>query len=451
MLICPGCGGEWSVVGKDYIYDTGDRYKCQECDCKKKPIELSEEEGSLEYTNKHELTDNGYKVYYGDTYIVATHEDIRKALMMYCVGNLTMNQVSMKMLWTRQEFNAIKTAFHITKDSIPFTPYEIDDLTTDQMAEITRVEKKRYAISKLEYSAHKDIKKEIDRHHKADYFMEQICERVNKIDVSSFFVKKQDKSNTPKTHLIKITDEHSGLTVDSLYNTYNLDVMKERFETTTKFIINNVPVGPVIIESGGDVVHGLIHGSTEKASTYVMDSLEEVIGCYIRLFKTLRELGYSITFAKANGSHSSLESNKMNRTEEENLGRMLTYTLKRVFEDDFSTEILPTIQGTNHTLIELGGNKAAILGHGDEMKNAKAYAAYARLVGEKKGVVVKEFHLGHYHHEKAEYIDGVFVEHSLSFCGTDQYASKLGLISPCGITYIIYENGNRLTKQIVEF
>jgi len=471
---CKKCGGtDISEYIRNYKGGTRKVFKCKSCESQAKPepteedyidafeqtigssldeeIEPIEKEGKLEYTNKHEITENGYKIYYADTYITATHEELRKALMKYCVGNLTMNQVAMAMSWTRQEFNAIKTAFHITKDSAPFTPFEIDELSVDQMAEIVRIEKKRYALEKIAARSNEDIRKEIDRHHKADYFLEQICERVNKIDISPFTINPQLREEFNTTRIIKITDEHAGLTVGSLYNTYNLEIMKKRFQTVTEWVVNNLPVGHVIIESGGDIVHGLIHGSTEKASSYVLDSLEAVIGCYIKLFNTLRTKGYSITFAKANGSHASLEKNKMNRTEEENLGRILSFTLQQVFADDIYTHILPKIIGTNHTIVDIGNNHSILLGHGDEMSGAKSFAAYAKLVSEKVGRIIGEVHLGHIHHEKAEYMDGVYVEHSLSFCGTDQYASKLGLISPCGFTSLTYKNGARLTKQIIEF
>jgi hypothetical protein len=403
--------------------------------------------GSTEYAPEHKLTETGYKVYYKNTYVVATHEELRKAFMMYCVGGLTMNQVALEMIWTREEFNAIKTAFHITKDAAPFTPFEIDQMSPDEMAEIVRIEKKRYALTKLAHSSNNDIRKEIDRHHKADYFLDKVIEGVNALDVTQYKVPNAWR-DSKYTYVVKITDEHAGLEVESVHNEYNIDVMKSRFNDVYDHIVNNIPVGDVTILSGGDLVHGLIHGSTEKASTYVMTALIEVIGCYTKLIKSLIEFGYSVKFAKANGSHSSLEKNKMNRTEEENLGRMLPFHLVALFANTEAFELLKPLTGTNHTLIPIGVDKHAILGHGDEMKNVKSYAAFANSLNRN----VTEFLLGHIHHYKAEELDGVLVEHTMSFCGSDQYASKLGLIGDCGFTVFKYDElGDRVGIENVKF
>ena len=238
-----------------------------------------------------------------------------------------------------------------------------------------------------------------------------------------------------------------------MHNTYNLDVMKERFNAVTNHIIQNIDENQrLVIESGGDLVHGKIHGSTEKASSYVMDALEAVIGCYIQMFKVLRKSGYEIEFTKANGSHSSLESNKMNRTEEENLGRLLPYILQQSFSDDEGFALIEPLKGTNHTLVQVGGNRAILTGHGDEMKGVKAYSAFANMVAREHGVNVTEFHLGHWHHYRAEELDGVLVENTLSFCGTDQYASKLGLLGDCGFTVIKYNHlGKRTAIETINF
>ncbi len=404
-------------------------------------------EGSVEYTPEHELTDSGYKVYYKNTYVVATHEELRKAFMMYCVGGLTMNQVSLELTWTREEFNAIKTAFHITKDAAPFTPYEIDQMSPDEMAEIVRIEKKRYALSKLAHSSNKDIRKEIDRHNQVDYFAKMVMEGVNSIPCEmfqEFTVENSDNFN----YVVKITDEHAGLTVDSVHNKYNLNIMEDRFCSVYNYIVDIVPKGEVTILSGGDLVHGLIHGSTEKASTYVITALQEIVGCYRDLILSLINAGYSVKFAKANGSHSSLEKNKMNRTEEENLGRMLPFHLEALFANTDAFTMLKPLDGTNHTPIEIGRDTYALLGHGDEMKNVKAYAAFANSMTFR----VTEFLLGHIHHYKAEELDGVLVEHTNSFCGTDQYAGKLGLLGESGFTIIKYNShGKRVGIENITF
>lgn len=434
-------------------------YKCK-CGSRKAPFmedvaEVVEVAGETERVLKHEQTDTGYKIFYGGTYLLASHEEIRKAFMFYCIGKFTMNKVADEMRWTRAEFNALKTAFKITKDAQPFTPYEIDNMTADDMAEIMRIEKKRFAHLKFRDQKSKDIEKEVNRHNKADYFTNEICKRVNALDITGFFVEEEHSGGIPSQHttIVKITDEHAGLEVDSLHNTYNLSEMHKRFLSVFSWIINNVSnEDDLVVESGGDLVHGKIHGSCEKASSYVMDALEAVIECYIQLICGLRKHGYRIRFTKANGSHSSLESNKMNRTEEENLGRMLPFVLRQTFSKDDGFRYLQPIKGTNHTIVPVGGNNGILTGHGDEMKGVKAYSAFARTMGRTFNINITEFHLGHWHHYKAEEVDNVLVENTLSFCGTDQYASKGGLLGECGFTVHTYDEcGVRIGYRVIKF
>lgn len=403
-------------------------------------------QGDTEYVPKHSLTDKGYKINYAKTYFEATHEDIRQALMKYCIGRLTMNQVSLSMKWTRAEFNALKTAFKITKDTPPFTPYEIDQLSSDEMAEIMRIEKKRYALEKFEANKHKDIEKEIERYNKSDFWLQRVAELVNKSEKPDFPVCIYEQDQEEEVHLIKITDEHAGLLVDSIYNTYNLKVMDYRFEQLCNWIINNIPKGRVIITSNGDLIHGTIHGSTDKHSTYMIDSFHAVTDCYIKLFKTLVKAGYKITFAKANGSHSSIEKAKQDRTEEDNLGRTLPFILERVFEDWDEVEILLPLKATNLTVIPIF-KYGIMIGHGDEMK-MNAFAKNARIVSELVGYPVKEVHLGHIHHYKCEDIELIKVEYTECFCGPDQYATRLGLHAPYGFNYIKYNPNQR---ELIKF
>lgn len=412
-----------------------------------KALASEEVKGETEYTPKHELTDKGYKVNYANTYVEATHEEIRKSFMMYCVGGLTMNQVSLKMGWTRAEFNAIKTAFHITKDAPPFTPYEIDQLTADEMAELIRIEKKRYSLAKFEQNKHKDIEKEIKRYNQADFWIKRFAELINEREERTYQTRTFIKNNNYE-HVIKITDEHSGLKTDNVFNKYNYDIMDKRFNQIAEYIYNNIEPCDLKILSCGDMVHGTIHGSTDKHSDYMIDSAFRITDQYITLFDTLLERGYTITFAKSNGSHSSLEKAKKDRTEEDNLGRYLPYTLERTYRNQSEVNILETYLNTNMCVVPLFDYAISTM-HGDE-SNIKGLAATANTVSRKINKRIISVECGHIHHKKCEEINGVLVNYSNSFCGSDQYGVNFG-DSPAGFTYKVYDKNGEVMESFIEF
>jgi hypothetical protein len=415
-----------------------------------KALASEEVKGETEYTPKHELTDKGYKVNYANTYVEATHEEIRKSFMMYCVGSLTMNQVSLKMGWTRAEFNAIKTAFHITKDAPPFTPYEIDRLTADEMAELIRIEKKRYSLAKFEQNKHKDIEKEIKRYNQTDFFVTRLAELFNAKEPVQFEYKEINTNEyEPKVYSIRNTDIHSGSEISNIYGEYNLEIMKKWFEYELNWIRSNIPKGSkLILTDGGDTTHGKIHGSVEKHGTYVILATIEVMKCYETLIEELLK-DYIVEFAKVNGSHEALEKNPKDRTEEENLGNLILFVLERLFSNYSNFSIRKKLKGLPHVIINIVDNFDVMLDHGDK-QTFKQYSTSANMLNQ-LGYNIKEVWLGHLHHYQAEYLNGILVERTEAFTITDQYAAPKGLNSPNGFRVTRYSETGRIDSELIEF
>ena len=429
------------------IFNTGYSYNTIRRKRYDRKQKVEKVEGETEQSNKYDLTDKGYIVRYGNHSVEATHEEVRKALMMYCIGGMTLNQISLAMTWTRAEFYAIKTAFGITKDSPPFTPYDLDSMDAEQLAEKIRIEKKRYSLSKFENHKHDDIEKEIKRYNKADFWLERFSEKINN-RADTIYTHNLTNVQDEYVNVIKITDEHSGLITNNIFNTYNFDVMRERFNAIYNYIIHNVPVGKLTILSCGDAVHGTIHGSVDKHSHYMIDSAFAVTDCYIKLIDSLLEQGYSVTYAKSNGSHESLEKAKKDRTEEENIGRYIIYTLKALYSKNANVDVIDLVLNNNVCIVPIHHYAIATM-HGDEGSMARAVETVQKI-GKKKGLVVKEIQCGHFHHYKAEEINGVLVEHTESLCGTDQYAVNKGLDSPCGFRHYKYTKDGYKISRFVE-
>lgn len=411
--------------------------------------------GKSERSNTVEEVDGGYVIHYGNGKRLRTNDDdLCKAFSMFCVGGMTMNQVSLAMRWTREEFYAAKTAFSITKDSLPFTPNRIDGMSADDIAELTRIEKKRYATEKFNDLKHKDTEKTLKSYLKSNFWHNQIIDGINSIIPTNYHENNlllPDESPSPYVNVVKITDIHSGLKVDSQFNTYNLEIMRNRFEKLFCFIANNIPKSePLRIIDCGDTLHGIIHGSVVKNSEPMVSSLISAIECYSNLINSLRMSGYNICFAKANGSHSSIEKTKQDRTDEENLGRIVYYALKKMFSRFDNIFFVDQVQGTNLTVLPIIGKKAILIGHGDEMP-MKQYSMIAPSYGEIHGLDIIEVQLGHLHHYKGEkFENGVLVEYTESFCGSDQYATKLGLNSPFGARWIKYNKDGRIFSKFID-
>lgn len=383
--------------------------------------------------------------------VEATNEQIRKAFMMHktSIGNLTENQVAMEMKWTKREFQAIKHAFDFTKDAAPFTDHDIENMSSEQMAEYERIEKKRYALLKLETKKHDDIKREIKRHHQADYFLNRISEAFAVREPIEYIPQKVDFIlDDIEVYNVRIADIHAGLEVDNVFGTYNLELVKKRFMAVYSSICLNIPKGSrLILTDGGDSLHGKIHGSTEKHGTYVVTATVELLRIYEWLIAKLLE-NYTVEFAKVNGSHESLESNKQNRTEEENLGNLILYAIERIFSNCENFKVIHMLKGLPHTVINIVPGFDVLLDHGDNMP-LKHYVGAARRLNATQGYNIQEVWLAHRHQyivNNPEHSDqyGILVETTESFCPSDQYAAPKGLTGRNGFRIIAYGNSGRV-------
>ena len=248
--------------------------------------------------------DGGYCIHYGHMRrhsVFITLENLEEAFNLYCIAHLTLNQVSLRMSLSRREFYAIKTAFDITKDSMPFTPpKQIDYYTAEELAEKYRIKKKQYALTKIETNKHADIENRIKQMDTTAFWHNEIINKVNQIDARPY-EKINLRRDTETVNVVYIADVHAGLEVDNYFNQYNIEIMHQRFAKLSQSIIELVPGKTIYIADLGDTVHGIIHGSVQKYGTWVTDATTEVIKAYESLFLTLLTHGYEIHFAKVNG------------------------------------------------------------------------------------------------------------------------------------------------------
>jgi len=412
------------------------------------PGKIAAVEGKEEPKPKYEEQDKGYTIYYGQRQrhdIFITFENLEEAFNLYCIAHLTLNQVSLKMNLTRNEFFAIKTAFDITKDSMPFTPKQLDYYTADEIAEKCRIKKKQYALTKIEHSKFDDIENRVKQMDTTDFWHRQMCAAVNQIDATPYNTTKL-KQDVEEIYVAYIADVHSGLEVDNYFNKYNITIMHERFAKLAQSIIDNVPSKKIYIPDLGDSIHGIIHGSVQKYGTWVTAAVTEVIKAYEQLFLTLITAGYDVTFAKVNGSHESIEKAKQERTEEESFGNIIFDMLQWKYAKVQNLHFIPKLKGLSMAILPIFDYSILLL-HGDNAGVSKLKEA-DRLF---KEFNVKEINAGHFHHLKVEDFNKLKIYFNEPFCGSDQYSSNGLMSSEFGVRLVCYTKAGRGTEQLIRF
>ncbi|MCE5227922.1 MAG: hypothetical protein LLG05_18945 [Porphyromonadaceae bacterium] len=411
-------------------------------------LNTEEKEGKEEPKPSYEEKEGGYYIHYGHKRrngVFITFENLEEAFNLYCIAHLTLNQTSLKMSLTRREFYAIKTAFDITKDSMPFTPKQVDYYTAEELAEKYRLKKKQYALTKIEHNKHADIENRIKQMDTTDFWHKQICESVNQIDARPYNLVKVIR-DTDYLYAVYIADVHAGLEVDNYFNQYNIQIMHERFAKLAQSIIDIVPGKSIYIADLGDTVHGIIHGSVQKYGTWVTDATTEVIKAYESLFLTLINTGLEINFAKVNGSHESIEKSKQERTEEESFGNFIFDMLQWKYGQLKNIKFIPRLKGLNMAILPIF-NYSTLLIHGDNAGLNKLKDS-DRLFKEYN---VKEINAAHFHHLKVEDFNGYAIHYNECLCGTDQYAGNGLMSSDFGTRLVQYTKEGRGIEQLIRF
>ena len=398
-------------------------------------------EGATERKPKYELADGFYTIFYGKNKKLRISEgDVDKAFKLYTLGNLTMNQVALDVGLSRAEFYALKTAFSLTKSDLPFPPEKIDEMTSDEIAEQMRIEKKRLALNKFHSAKYQDIEKDNKAFHQLNYYFNLALEKIPAIDPKPFNVQRKIEEKDEK-HLVVIADVHAGAISNNRLNKYNFEIMRARFEQTAEQIINLLPPCDIVVADSGDKLNGAIHGSLLRNSEGCVDSIFEITRCYTNLFLTLIKHGFSIEFHSISGNHDSIFPVKTDRSDDSSFSRIVDWALQLQFKHFKQVKFVEAID--NMALIKLFDYGVLLL-HGDK---SKKLGRYQRLFKER----IIEIIGAHYHSYSATEDDNIPVYRVNSFCGNDEYATGLGLHSEPGVRLITYGKRGRICDRLLRF
>ncbi len=157
------------------------------------------------------------------------------------------------------------------------------------------------------------------------------------------------------------------------------------------------------------------------------------------MIATLLTNGYKIVFTKVNGSHSSIEKAKDNRTDEESLGRTILWALQFKFSDVPNLTFIDSMR--NVSLLPIFKYNIACA-HGDQTSMIRMKDVRALYPNK----IILEVNCGHIHHRKVEDFDGITIHYNEAFCGSDQYAIGKFLHSQRGVRYATYDKIGRIKE-----
>lgn len=250
------------------------------------------------------------------------------------------------------------------------------------------------------------------------------------------------KVNTKREALLCFSDWHYGMTTNNVWNTYNVEICKERIKKTVLYTIEYLKrneIEFVHVMNLGDNLHGSIHtGCRIESEENTCDQLMHVAEIIAESLNELSKHVNHITYYSCYGNHARTIQNKNDSIESDNMEKIIPWWLEQRLSNNSKIDI-DYSEYKEFTLIPiLGYNVCCVHGNLDNFKNLGINMN--TLFSKKFGKTIDMTISGDKHHlEEFEQfgIDSILIR---SLCGADEYANNKRLYSKPGQTLIIFNN-----------
>lgn len=213
-----------------------------------------------------------------------------------------------------------------------------------------------------------------------------------------------------------VSDLHAGATVDSIFNYYDLDVLKERMEelaTKTIAFCKRDNVDLLHANFLGDFITGIIHGSTiAQAQEDVIDQILDASDIIVEFIKALRKEIPCVKTYFVYGNHGRTSPNKSDRAYKENFERLIASIVRK----DLRNTDIKVIDGGYEDFVtyKLRDGKLIVSTHGTNDSPDMANKNFTKLLGEDVYCV----QMGHLHDVR----EGKGTTVNGSVMGSDDYS-----------------------------
>ena len=241
-----------------------------------------------------------------------------------------------------------------------------------------------------------------------------------------------------KTAVLNTGDWHYGLLVDNYWNTFNVDICKERIRRMidqTIYYCERNGVTNLIVNGLGDYISGFIHLQLRIYSQEdVISQTEDVTEIFAEMLTEFSE-HFNVTFHSVFGNHSRLNANKSESIDLENLERIIPWALMRrqgIADNARITIVEDKIVDNDFSLFNAGKWQFAAV-HGDKDRVNNVVKNLTLMTDRKFHCIIT----AHKHHLSADEQNGCIVVANPSLIGVDDYSKNLRLTSSPAQTLIM--------------
>lgn len=345
----------------------------------------------------------------------------------------------------RKKWAAFKSVFDANADKLVGEDKYLEEIkqATDEL----------YKAKRQLYDQRREYNKLLVSDARADNLTERLIEAANIAPLKNYsdmFVLNEKVYN--KEALLCISDWHYGATSNNIWNTYNVDICKQRVAklfTKTVDALQEHDIQTLHIVLLGDLVSGAIHTGVRVASEEnVCEQLMHVSELIANFINELSVYVRNINVYSTYGNHARTVQDKKDSVHADNMERIIPWWLRQRLKDNRKISVIDSAYYEFIYFDVCGYN--IVCTHGDLDKLKDIGVTINSVFSKKYGKSIDYTFSGDKHH--IESFEQFGIESTLvgSLCGTDEYANNRRLYSNPTQTLCIFtpDDGKLCTYNI---
>lgn len=345
----------------------------------------------------------------------------------------------------RKKWAAFKSVFDANADKLVGEDKYLEEIkqATDEL----------YKAKRQLYDQRREYNKLLVSDARADNLAERLIEAANIVPLEHYddLFGLEEVSST-KEAVLCISDWHYGATSNNIWNTYNIDICKERVNKVfvkTVYALNELNARTLHIVLLGDMVSGAIHTGVRVASEEnTCEQLMHVSEIIANLINELSLYTKTINVYSTYGNHARTVQDKKDSIHADNMERIIPWWLKQRLKDNHKVNIIDS-EYYEFIYFDVCGYNV-VCTHGDLDRLKDIGTTINNIFSKKYGKPIDYTFSGDKHH--IESFEQFGIESTLvgSLCGTDEYANNRRLYSNPTQTLCVFtpEDGKLCTYNI---
>lgn len=324
----------------------------------------------------------------------------------------------------RKRWAAFKSVFDANADKLVGEDKYLEEIrqATDEL----------YKAKRQLYDQRREYNKLLVSDARADNLTEKLIEAANIAPLKNYsdmFVLNEKVYN--KEAILCISDWHYGATSNNIWNTYNVDICKQR---VAKLFANTVDalqehdIQTLHVVLLGDLVSGAIHTGVRVASEEnVCEQLMHVSEMIANFINELSVYVGNINVYSTYGNHARTVQDKKDSIHADNMERIVGWWLRERLKNNHKINVIDS-EYYEFIYFDICGHNV-VFTHGDLDKLKDIGVTINSIFSKKYGKSIDYTFSGDKHH--IESFEQFGIESTLvgSLCGTDEYANNRRLYS----------------------